>query len=84
MIASFLLKINGLALEPRKLTTRGPSDGQKKNRKELPSWLNEFLLKRGYMPGAFLLIVFEDRAPDQRTNTHTTWQIDSSLRGTMA
>jgi hypothetical protein len=25
----------------------------KKNRKELPSWLNEFLLKRRYMPGAF-------------------------------
>jgi hypothetical protein len=25
----------------------------KKNRKELPSWLNEFLLKRRYMLGAF-------------------------------
>ena len=57
---------------------------EKKNRKELPSWLNEFLLKRRYMPGAFLLIFFEDKAPDQRTNTHTIWQIDSSLRGTMA
>jgi len=36
------------------------------------------------MPGAFLLIFFEDKAPDQRTNTHTIRQIDSSPRGTMA
>ncbi len=36
------------------------------------------------MLGAFLVFFFEDSAPDQRTNTHTIWQIDSSLRGTMA
>jgi hypothetical protein len=31
---------------------------EKKNRKELPSWLNEFLLKRSYMRGGVFAHLF--------------------------
>ena len=43
-----------------------------------------FIKKEVYAGSVFAHLFLRDKAPDQRTNTHTIWQIDSSLRGTMA
>lgn len=82
MIATFLLKINGLALKPG---AQSAARLKRKILKELPSWLNEVFIKMGvYARGRFCSsrLRTEPRIGEQiRTQI---WQIAPSLRGTMA